>query len=159
MDLKTWLISALFTLVPIFELRGSIPYAVLNGMHPIAAYILCVGINALVGPLVYVFLDSLHKLFYKWNWYKGLFDKLVSRARTKVHSQVEKYGYIGIMLFVGIPLPITGAYTGTLGAWILGLDRKKTCLAVLGGVIMSGLIVSLIMYFGAQAHSIFIKQV
>lgn len=159
MTIKTILLTTAFTLLPISELRGAIPFAVLNGMHPLAAYFYCVFLNALLGPLVYVFLDSLHKLFYKMNWYKNLFDLLVSRARTKVSDKVDKYGYVGIMLFVGIPLPITGAYTGTLGAWILGLDRKKTCLAVAAGAVISGIIVSLIVYFGIEAASIFIKQV
>ena len=155
----TILITTALTLLPISELRGAIPYAVLHNFHPLAAYFYCAALNALLGPLVYLFLDSLHKLFYRWNWYKGLFDKLVTRARVKVKHQIDKYGYIGIMLFVGIPLPITGAYTGTLGAWILGLDRKKTCLAVAAGAFISGIIVSLIMYFGVEAASIFIKQV
>ena len=159
MDIKTILLTAAFTLLPISELRGAIPYAVFNGMHPLAAYFYCVALNALLGPLVYVFLDSLHKLFYKINWYKNLFDRLVKRARNKVSEKVDKYGYLGIMLFVGIPLPVTGAYTGTLGAWILGLNRKKTCLAVAAGAVISGIIVSLLIYFGTEAASIFIKQV
>ncbi|MBI9108677.1 MAG: small multi-drug export protein [Spirochaetales bacterium] len=159
MNLKTILITTALTLLPISELRGAIPYAVLNGINPVFAFIFCVILNALLGPLVYLFLDSLHKLFYRWQWYKNLFDKLVIRARTKISEKVNKYGYLGIMLFVGIPLPITGAYTGTLGAWILGLDRKKTCIAVAFGALMSGLIVSLVMQFGIGAASIFIKRI
>ncbi|MDC7225792.1 MAG: small multi-drug export protein [Spirochaetales bacterium] len=158
MDIKTYLITAAFTLLPISELRGAIPYAVFNGIHPLTAYFYCVILNAALGPLVYLFLDSLHKLFYKMAWYRGLFDRLVTRARHKVSAQVDKYGYLGIMLFVGIPLPITGAYTGTLGAWILGLDRRKTCLAVAAGAVISGIIVSLLIYFGTEAASIFTKQ-
>ncbi len=159
MEIRTILLTAAFTLLPISELRGAIPFAVLNGMNPFAAYIYCVLLNALLGPIVYLFLDSLHKLFYRLNWYRNLFDKLVTRARSKVAAKVDRFGYLGILLFVGIPLPITGAYTGTLGAWILGLNRKKTCLAVAGGAVISGIIVSLIVYFGTEAASIFIKQV
>jgi uncharacterized membrane protein len=159
MDLKTILITTALTLLPISELRGAIPYAVLHDFHPLAAYFYCAVLNALLGPLVYIFLDSVHKLFYRWGWYKGLFDRLVKRARVKVEQKIDKYGYIGIMLFVGIPLPVTGAYTGTLGAWILGLDRKKTCIAVAAGAFISGIIVSLIMYFGSEAASIFIKRI
>jgi len=65
----------------------------------------------------------------------------------------------GIMLFVAIPLPITGAYTGTLGAWILGMSRRKTILAALGGVIISGIIVSIVATLGIQAFSFFIKEI
>ena len=159
MNVKTYLVTAAFTLLPISELRGAIPYAVFNGIHPLTAYFYCVVLNALLGPLVYLFLDSLHKLFYRMKWYRSLFDRIVTRARKKISDQVDKYGYLGIMLFVGIPLPITGAYTGTLGAWILGLDRKKTCIAIATGAMISGIIVSLIVYFGAEAASIFIKHV
>ena len=159
MDIKTILITTALTLLPISELRGAIPYAVINNFHPLAAYFYCAALNALLGPLVYLFLDSLHRLFYKMNWYRNLFDRLVERARTKVKAQIDKYGYIGIMLFVGIPLPVTGAYTGTLGAWILGLNRKKTCIAVAAGAFISGIIVSLVMYFGGEAASVFIKHI
>ena len=159
MEIRTIIITAALTLLPISELRGAIPYAVLHDMHPLAAYFFCVILNALLGPLVYLFLDSLHRLFYRLQWYRSLFDRIVERARTRVEDKVSRFGYIGIMLFVGIPLPITGAYTGTLGAWILGLNRKKTCIAVAAGAVISGIIVSLLMYFGSQAASIFIKQI
>jgi uncharacterized membrane protein len=63
------------------------------------------------------------------------------------------------MLFVAVPLPITGAWTGTLGAWILGLGRRKTITAVAGGVIISGIIVSVIVGFGVEALGFLIKHV
>jgi uncharacterized membrane protein len=122
------------------------------------AFPYCVLLNALVGPIVYLFLFSVHKLLSLMQWYTRLFDRIVERARTKLHAKVERFGYWGVMLFVAIPLPITGAWTGTLGAWILGLDPKKTFLAVLGGVIISGTIVTLISYLGIEAFSFFIKD-
>jgi uncharacterized membrane protein len=70
---------------------------------------------------------------------------------------VEKYGYAGLALFVAIPLPITGAYTGTLGAWILGMNRRKTMLAVLGGVIIAGVIVATVFSLGIKALYFFLK--
>ena len=131
------------TLLPISELRGSIPLALLNFKWSILfVYPLAVFLNATVSPLVFLFLDHIHPLFYKWNFYKKLFDKFITRARKKMKKNVDKFGMVGIMLFVGIPLPITGAYTGTAGAWILGLNRKKTMIAALCGVMISGLIVT-----------------
>lgn len=152
-------LTIILALAPISELRGAIPFGIASGLPLWAAYPLCVGLNALVAPLVFLFLNTFHKLFYKWSFYRNLFDKIVTRARTKIHAQVEKYGYLGIMLFVAIPLPITGAYTGTLGAWILGLSKRKTYLAVMGGVVISGIIVSLVVTMGMQAFSFFVKQV
>ena len=149
--------TALLTLAPISELRGAVPYALSQGLPVVFTYIYCVALNALLGPLVYIFLQSLHTLFYRMGWYRRLFDRIVARARSKVHDKVARFGYLGIMLFVAIPLPITGAYTGTLGAWVLGMEKKKIFLAVLGGVIISGIIVTCISYFGIQALKIFIK--
>ena len=115
------------------------------------------GANALVAPLVYLFLSSLHKLLERWKPYRRLFDRIVERARRQVHAKVEKYGYAGLILFVAIPLPITGAYTGTLGAWILGMDRRKTILAVFVGVIIAGIIVSTVFALGIRALYFFIN--
>ena len=81
------------------------------------------------------------------------------KNRHKIEHKINKYGYAGIALFVAIPLPVTGAYTGTLGAWLMGLDAKKTFLSVFIGVIISGIIVTAISYFGISAFSIFTKQV
>ncbi|MBN2049041.1 MAG: small multi-drug export protein [Spirochaetales bacterium] len=158
MEPRILITTALLTLAPISELRGAIPYALAQGFPVVFTYLFCVLLNASLGPLVYLFLETLHTLFYRMGWYRRIFDALVLRARTKVHDKVERFGYVGIMLFVAVPLPITGAYTGVLGAWILGLKRKQVCLAVLGGVIISGVIVTLISYFGIQALSIFIKE-
>lgn len=74
-----------------------------------------------------------------------------------MEDKIIKYGYAGITLFVAIPLPITGAYTGTLVAWLMGLDAKKTFISVLAGVVISGIIVTIISYYGIAAFSIFIK--
>jgi uncharacterized membrane protein len=77
----------------------------------------------------------------------------------KLGPKIETYGTWGIMIFVGIPLPITGAWTGTLGAWVLGLDRKHSMLAASAGVIMSATIVSLLLVLGKGVGSIFVKIV
>ena len=91
--------------------------------------------------------------------YQKLFERVVSRARKKVHAKVEKYGYLGLALFVAIPLPITGAYTGALGAWVLGLEPKKTFLAVLLGVIIAATVVTIVTFLGIETLSLFIKEV
>ena len=76
-----------------------------------------------------------------------------------VHGKVELYGYWGLLIFVAIPLPVTGAWTGTLGAWVLGMDKKKAILAILGGVLVAGFFVSvLVALLGAGAKIIFLKS-
>ena len=151
--------TALLSIVPISELRGAIPFAVTQGIHPVTAYFFAVFFNALVGPIVFIFLNSFHKLFSRMNWYTKIFDDFVEKTRHKVEDKINRFGYWGVALFVAIPLPITGAWTGTLGAWIFGLKKRKTILAVILGVSISGLIVSLITFFGVEALSFLIKKV
>jgi len=161
MEIIGW--TALLSVVPISELRGAIPFAVINGMHPITAYFFTVFFNALVAPIVYIFLNSAHKLFSRMDWYSRLFDRFVERTRHKVEDKINRYGYLGVTLFVAIPLPITGAWTGTLGAWIFGLKKRKTIPAVVLGVLISGLIMSIITFlfvnYGIEALSFFIKEI
>ena len=71
----------------------------------------------------------------------------------------DKYGYWGLAIFVSIPLPFTGAWTGALGAWILGMDRKRSMLVVAAGVLMAGVIVTLVVGLGVGALSFLIKKV
>ncbi|NCC12661.1 MAG: ligand-binding protein SH3, partial [Spirochaetia bacterium] len=149
MELSTLLFSILLSLLPISELRGGIPYAFFNGASLALAAPLCIITNALVAPIAYTFLATFHKIFHKhWAWYASFFDRFVARAQAHVAPKVHKYGYWGILLFVAIPLPVTGAWTGTLGSWILGLDKRKTMMAVFGGVIVSGLIVTSLVALG-----------
>lgn len=115
--------------------------------------------NALVAPACWIFLSTLHKLFLKMGWYKKFFDRFVERAREKLRGGVEKWGWLGIAAFVAIPLPVTGAWTGTLGAWILGISKRRTMLAVIIGVITAGAIVTAVVTLGVQAFSFFVKNV
>jgi uncharacterized membrane protein len=158
MDPTTPLLTALLALVPISELRGAIPFAVIKGMGLLPAAILSTLVNAAVPLIAFVFLSTIHKLLYKWRLYHDFFDRFVEKARIKVHAQVEKYGYLGLLVFVAIPLPMTGAWTGALGAWVLGMDKRKATLAIAGGVVVAGIIVSLLVgLLGPGAKTIFFK--
>jgi uncharacterized membrane protein len=162
LTLNILFLSALFCLLPISELRGGLPFALSSGIPPIPAFLFCVSLNALVGPLVYLFLNTLHRLLTPIKIYKRLFDRFVIRARSRLKEKVERFGYWGIVLFVGIPLPVTGAYTGALGAWILGMEPKKTVPFIGLGVILSGIIVTVVYYLvstlGLEFLKIFIKE-
>ena len=115
-------------------------------------------LNMLVAPVVFLFLSTLHRLFQRIRWYDKIVSRLLVRAQAKVKEKVDRYGYFGVMLFVAVPLPITGAYTGTLGAWVLGLDRRKTFLAVSAGVLIAGIVVTTVASLGIEALSIFITR-
>lgn len=137
METSTLLLTALLAFLPISELRGAIPYAVARGVDLLTAALVGTALNALVPLIAYIFLSTVHKLLYRIAAYKNFFDRFVEKARKKVHEKVEKYGYWGLLVFVAIPLPVTGAWTGTLGAWILGMERKKAILAIVGGVVVA----------------------
>lgn len=158
METKHYLLTIFFSMLPISELRGAIPYAIAHGLEWWKAYPLCVFFNALIAPLLFLFLETAHKLFYKWSFYRNLFDHFIDRARHKIEANVEKYGYWGVMLFVAIPLPITGAVTGTFGAWVLGLKRRKIIPFIALGVCISGVIMTLISTLGVEAFSFLIKE-
>jgi uncharacterized membrane protein len=151
-------VSLLLCLLPIAELRGGLPYALAGGMPPASAYLMCVAANALVGPLVFIFLSSLHRLLDRWPAYHRLFARLVERSRRKIHAAVERYGYWGLMVFVAIPLPLTGAYTGALGAWVLGMRPWKAVLFIALGVALAGAVVALVYLLGVHALDFFWKR-
>ncbi len=158
MNPTTLLLSALLALLPISELRGAIPFAVIRGENLLTAALICTAINALVPLVAFLFLSTFHRLFYRWGFYRNFFDRFVEKTRRKIHPQVEKYGYWGLLIFVAIPLPVTGAWTGTLGAWILGMGRKRAIAAIAGGVVVAGIIVTiLVAIMGAGTRSIFFK--
>jgi uncharacterized membrane protein len=151
--------TSFLSFLPISELRGAIPFAVANGIPWYVAYPYAAFLNALVAPVCWIFLSTLHKLFLKMAWYERLFNRFVERARKKLQGGVEKWGWIGVAFFVAIPLPITGAWTGTLGAWVLGISRRHTMLAVILGVACAGAIVSLVTILGLRSFSFFIKEI
>ncbi|GHU59468.1 hypothetical protein FACS189444_4820 [Spirochaetia bacterium] len=151
--------TAFLSFLPISELRGGIPFAIANGLPWYIAYPFAAAMNALVAPVCWIFLSTVHKLFLKMKWYEGFFNRFVDRAREKLRRGVEKWGWLGIAAFVAIPFPVTGAWTGTLGAWVLGLSKRRTMAAVILGVAVAGAIVTLVVVLGVQAFSFFVKQV
>ena len=152
--------TSLLALLPISELRGAIPFAMTQGMPWYFAFPIAAIMNALVAPVCWIFLSTLHLFFLKlaerpfFSWYKIFFDSVVERARRKLHKNVEKWGWLGIAVFVAIPLPFTGAWTGTLGAWVLGLSKKRTMLAVTLGVVCAGIIISSVIVLGLKAFNL-----
>jgi len=155
--LEVILISILLSLLPIAELRGGIPYAILKDIHPLVAYFVCCLSNILVYPIVLIFLEYFHKHFLKIKYYQYLFDKFVEKTRRKTQKKIEKWGFWGIMIFVMIPLPVTGAYTGSLAAWIFNINKRKSFFAVSLGVFIAGIIVTAIVLTGVETLDFFVN--
>lgn len=136
----------IISMIPILELRGGILAAALLDMNPIISYIICVIGNILVIPIALYFLDFIFGILRRIKF----FDKIISKIENKCLSkknQLDKYGYLGLILFVGIPLPGTGAWTGCFLASLLGMDKRKSFLAAMVGVIMASIIM-MILSFG-----------
>lgn len=115
--------------------------------------------NILIIPLIFLFLDYINNILLKIKPYKLFFNHIIKSTRRKTEEKIEKYGYLGLALFVAVPLPVTGAYTGTLAAWLFGMNRRKSFLSIALGVIIASVIVMIVSSLGIKALSIFIKNV
>lgn len=132
----------IISLMPILELRGGLLAASLLKIPEVEAIPISIIGNILPIPFILLFIKHIFKWMKKINFFRGLIEKLEKRAMSK-SDKIQKYEFVGLMLFVGIPLPGTGAWTGALIASLLGIDIKKSSLAILCGI----LIATVIMYF------------
>lgn len=139
------IIIFIISLMPILELRGGLLAASLLDVEFVRAAVICVVGNVLPIPIVLLFLRKVLDLFEKWNITKKIVTWLEKKVDSK-REQIDKYGYLGLILFVGIPLPGTGAWTGSLLAVMLGLNRKKSFVCILLGVIIAAIIMSILSY-------------
>ncbi len=144
----------IISLLPILELRGGLLAAALIGLDPVKSYIISIVGNVLPVPFILLLITKI------LSWMREskvkLFNKVANWLDEKVEKhkgQIEKFGYLGVILFVGIPLPGTGAWTGSLIASVLNMDRKKTFLAVMVGIFMASIIMMLVS-FGFLANII-----
>ncbi len=137
----------LISMIPIVELRGAIPAAYAMGLGPLASYVVSVVGNMLPVPFILLLITPFCSLLKKTRllaWLPRWLDAKVQKNRAKV----EKYAFWGLYLFVAIPLPGTGAWTGSLIAAFLDFDFKRAFFSVLGGVLTAGIIMTALS-FGA----------
>lgn len=135
----------IISLMPILELRGGLLAASLIGLAPLPSYIISIIGNILPIPFILWFMGSI----LKWMHGKKHLDKFATWLDKKVEknrSKIENVGFWGLVLFVGIPLPGTGAWTGCLIASVLQMDKKKSFLAATLGVIMASIIMMFISF-------------
>jgi len=138
-----YIIVFLVSMVPLIELRGAIPIAVGLGLDKLISFVIAIVGNMIPVPIIYLFARKVLEWgkdkkfigkFFTWCLNKG------ERGGKKLEAKAGRGLYWALFLFVGIPLPGTGAWTGTLAASMLKLDFKKTVLAVVAGVLLAGLI-------------------
>lgn len=133
--LPAWLKYLVITIIPWIELRGAIPLAFQQGEQVYLPLILLSNL-AIFWP-GYYFLELVYHRIPEGSW----LHKKLEGIRAKAHPLVEKYGVLGLAVFVAIPIPGTGAYSGTAAAWLLKMEPKKAFLAVSLGVVGAFLII------------------
>ncbi|MBR0461480.1 MAG: small multi-drug export protein [Erysipelotrichaceae bacterium] len=146
---KKYLIVFLVSMVPLIELRGAIPYAVVFGLPLLPSYIIAIIGNMLPVPFIFFFARKVLEWLSasrkeKVRNFAAFFIEKGEKAKEKLLQRSDKGAYIGLFLFVGIPIPGTGAWTGTLAASFLDLDFRKSVIAVVCGVILAGIIMGLV---------------
>ena len=145
--LKHYLIIFLISMVPLIELRGAIPYAVGFDLPLLPSYIICILGNMLPVPIMFLFARKV----LEWGADKPVIGKFFTFCLEKGHKGGEKLQqkagrglFVALLLFVCIPVPGTGAWTGTLAASLLDMDFKSSVIAVLLGVVLAGVIMGLV---------------
>ncbi len=141
-------------MVPLIELRGAIPVSQALKLPVISSYIISIIGNMIPVPFIFLFARK----FLEWGQDKRLVGGICrffllrgTSAGEKMQAKAGRGLYFALFLFVGIPLPGTGAWTGTLAASLLDLDGKKTSLAVMGGVLLAGVIMLVLTLLGFGA--------
>lgn len=139
-------ITFIISMIPLLELRGSILVAGAALKLPFLwTFITAVVGNMLPIPFILLFIEKIFS-WMKNTKYLSKFPNWLEAKALKKSDQIKKYGYFGLYLFVAIPLPGTGAWTGSLLAVLLRLNRKKSLLCIFLGVLTAGLIMSLVSY-------------
>ena len=138
--------AALISMVPVIELRGGLPYAILSGIHPLLAVPLCVVSNLIPVPFILWFITPIFNWMKRTRLLRPIAEKLEQRAMKK-KDQVEKSYFWGLLLFVGIPLPGTGAWTGSLIAAMLDIPKKKSIPAIALGVCLAAALMGILSLF------------
>ena len=154
-DLMQWLtetmageftLTMLVSMIPVVELRGGIPFGVASGLPVWAAFIAAVIGNLIPVPFIIVYIRRI----FQWMRQKmPRLNRLVDRLERKAHlkgQKVTKFKYLGLMLFVAVPLPGTGAWTGSLAAALLDMPLRKALPSVIVGVLTAGMAISILTY-------------
>ena len=135
--------AALISMVPVIELRGGLPYAILSGISPYVAFPLCIAANLLPIPFILWFITPIFNWMKTTRLFCPIAEKLEKKAMNK-SDKLEKGYFWGLLLFVGIPLPGTGAWTGALLATLLNIPKKKSIPAIALGVCLAAVLMGVL---------------
>lgn len=140
-DVTVFIIS----MIPILELRGGIIAASVLSVPYLRALVICIIGNIIPIPFILLFINKIFQWLKSFRLTRGLVEKMEYRAMGK-SDKIQKYEFLGLLLFVGVPLPGTGAWTGSLVAALLGIKLKKAVPAIFLGIILASAIMSFVAY-------------
>jgi len=148
------------TFLPFLELRASIPYGILRtNLNWFLVFIICVITNIILGAILYLIIDKIIKIATKIKTIDNIYQKYLEQMQKKINKHVDKYGELAVAIFIGIPLPGSGVYSGAIAAYLLGLKYRKFIIANIIGVLIAGIIVTIISLTGAGIFNIFLKLI
>jgi len=164
--LKAIFWMTVITFIPTLELRASIPFGFFgNAGQPLAPFwlvaLVCIVTNIILGILVYALMGPVFSMLRRWGWFERRIWPTLNRTQDKLRPSVEKYGEMGVAIFIGIPLPGTGVYTGAFGSYLLGLNRRKFFVANIIGVLIAGAAVTALCYLlhvGVMSHDSWVTK-
>jgi uncharacterized membrane protein len=143
--LPDWFQIFFFSAIPWFEARYVIPYAMLD-LHWSwwQAFPLAIAGNILPIPFILLFFQYVEKFLRRYRFWTKVMDWLFARTRKKADSKIAKYEYLGLLIFVAVPLPFTGGWTGALIAYLFGLKFSKSLLVIFIGIVVAAIIMILV---------------
>jgi uncharacterized membrane protein len=132
------------------ELRFSIPWGIFKMGDKVSwpvVTMVCVIANIILGWLVFLVMGPVFSFIRRWGWFDRKIWPILEKTQHKIHPFVEKYGEFGVALFIGVPLPGSGVYTGAFGSYLLGLDKRKFAIANVIGVLIAPVAVTALCLF------------
>jgi uncharacterized membrane protein len=133
-------------LLPVAESRLSIPYGIMNGVDLFTVVLLSIIGNIIPAPLILLTMNRIERWimsFNNENIVKKLFIKYIDNLRKRSKKLIEKHGFLGLIIFIAIPLPATGVWTGSVVAYIFGIDPKRAFFAIFIGLIIAIFIITI----------------
>jgi len=141
-NIMRWFWVIFLSMMPISELRGAIPLALGSyGMNPYISIPVIVIFNFIPVPFILLFLQPVEKWLRKWKFWDNMLNKIFEHTRKRTRKSIERWESVALILFVAIPLPVTGAWTGSLAAYLFGLEFKKSLLYIFIGICIAAIIV------------------
>ena len=144
------IMAILWSLSPFGEAKLGIPYGIMKGLNSHLVFAACFLANIMVFPLMMFFLEHINRYLIKWRFYKKSAVYVARRAKTGSGDKIEKFGFLGLVLFVMVPLPGTGVYAGSIASYLFKIERKQAFFANAIGIFFSSLIVWLIAVFSTN---------